>query len=180
MDTDGRDESQETLVEELISDHQHAIRSFLHAILPGVSDPSDILQEVNLILWKKRDNFKAGTNFKAWAFAIARFVAMEAQRKHKRSSWIVFTEETLDSVEADHSRAEDDSEAELAALALCLETLRKEDLNLLRHRYISNQKLESHAVLVGRSVSALKVRLHKIRAILRHCIERRLHIQTTE
>lgn len=70
---------------------------------------------------------------------------MEAQRKYKRSSWIVFTEETLDSIEEEYSEAGDDSAAELAALALCMKTLHEEDLNLLHHRYISDQKLESRS-----------------------------------
>ncbi len=179
MRGDEKGNDQDLLMEDLISAHQQAIRSFLHAILPGVGDVSDISQEVNLVLWKKRRDFRAGTNFKAWAFATARFVAMEAQRKYKRSSWLVFTEETLDSIEEDYSEAEDHSGAELAALALCVKTLRKEDLNLLRHRYISDQKLGSHSASTGRSVSALKVRLHKIRAILRRCIEQRINSKDT-
>jgi hypothetical protein len=58
-----------------------AIGAYIRSLLPMYSDHMDILQEVNVTLWRKMEEFQAGTNFKAWAFATARYHVMSARRK---------------------------------------------------------------------------------------------------
>lgn len=171
---------QDRLVERLISEHHFAINAYLRSILPGIRDVEDILQEVLIVLWRKRAQFQENTNFKAWAFSIARFQGMSAQGKYKRSSWLVFDDEMLDFVTVEFEAAEEYLDPRKVALTDCLSKIRKDDLNLLRHRYISKKTLEEHAEAVNRSVVALRVRLHKLRIQLRRCIENNLKAHPEE
>ena len=68
---------------QLVTRHQAAIYGYLRTIAPG-APLEDILQEVNLVLWNRAEDFELGTNFKAFAFRIAHFKALEALRAAKR------------------------------------------------------------------------------------------------
>ena len=166
--------SHDRLIESLISQHRVAIGSYLRAILPGVRDVEDILQDVTIVIWDKRETFREGTNFKAWAFSIARFTAMNAQGKFKRNAWLVFNDSALDLFSKDFEEAEQIFDPKKVALSHCLSKMRGADLNILRQRYISKVTLEEAAARIGRSAVALRVRLHKLRIQLRHCIETHL------
>jgi RNA polymerase sigma-70 factor (ECF subfamily) len=54
-----------------ISQHQAALLAYVLTLHPDRSEAQDILQETNVVLWQKIDEFRDGTNFKAWAFRIA-------------------------------------------------------------------------------------------------------------
>jgi RNA polymerase sigma-70 factor (ECF subfamily) len=60
----------------LITSHQAAIYAYVLTLLPDRVAAQDILQETNLVLCRKRDEFEPGTNFKAWAFSIAYWQTM--------------------------------------------------------------------------------------------------------
>lgn len=64
-----------------VTRYQSAIAAYIRSLLPTHPDYMDILQEVNVTLWKKRDKYQPGSNFKAWAFSTARYHVMNARRK---------------------------------------------------------------------------------------------------
>ncbi|PWG73383.1 RNA polymerase subunit sigma-24, partial [Enterococcus hirae] len=66
------DEQDEAIVA-LLTEHQSALRLYVASLLPGESSTPDVAQQANATIWKKRDDFEIGTNFKAWAFSIARY-----------------------------------------------------------------------------------------------------------
>lgn len=57
----------------LLTEHQLPLRHYVQSLLPGDSSAADVTQLTNTTLWQKREEFELGTNFKAWAFAIARY-----------------------------------------------------------------------------------------------------------
>ncbi|MFW5844614.1 MAG: RNA polymerase sigma factor [Planctomycetota bacterium] len=61
-------------------------------------------------------------------------------------------------------------EAELRALAGCLERLPHQDRDLLRAHYRDGWRLQHLAARIGASASALKARLFRLRRRLRRCI----------
>ena len=56
-----------------IARHQSRLRAFVRCLLVRSSDVDDLLQQVNVVLWEKADEFQPGTDFGAWASQIARF-----------------------------------------------------------------------------------------------------------
>ncbi|HVJ69575.1 MAG TPA: sigma factor, partial [Caulifigura sp.] len=60
----------------LITWHQRRLFAYIMSLVRSPNDAEDILQEVNVVLWRKRDDFHAGTDFLAWAFRISRTQVM--------------------------------------------------------------------------------------------------------
>lgn len=166
---------EQTFVQLMVS-HQAALRAFVLSMLPGSTEVDDVIQETNAELWKKRGDFRIGTNFKSWMFSVAKFKVLSSWRdQSRRKEWAV-PEETLNQlmerVEAEgvFGATEDKQEA----LRICLQKLRPADRGLILHRYLEGSSLGKLAETVGRSPESLKVSIHRIRTLLRDCVNRKL------
>jgi RNA polymerase sigma-70 factor, ECF subfamily len=151
--------------------HQTAILAYLRSLMPGCSGAQDVLQETNIKLWEKKDDFTPGTNFKSWAFAVARFEMLGQRRRLRRNGWLVFSDSVAEQLADDLAEQNSDHETELQALDRCLEKLNPHDLDLVRTRYASGRGLDEYARSLNRSAGTMKARLFKIRAALRRCVE---------
>ena len=97
-----------TDVGELIALYQPRLHAYILSLVFDPQVAADILQDTNLILWKKAAQFTPGTNFKAWAFRVAYFEVKSHRRKAVRNR-LVFNDELLDSAEL-AARAERDNQ----------------------------------------------------------------------
>jgi len=154
----------------LITRYQAALRGFIISLMPGVTGASDVLQETNLVLWEKRQGFEPGTNFRAWAFAIARLQVKVHLRKLRRRGNLLLPEKLLEELAEECAAEPEETEARMRALGECLGRLRDEDRALIEHRYASGAPLADFAVRIGRPVESLRVSLHRLRAALKKCI----------
>lgn len=137
-------------------------------------DARDVLQEVNIIMVRKRQSFVTGTNFKAWAFSIARFEGLAYLARHKRVQWCTLDSGLIDSLaDAAEEKAEKVS-AQALALEQCKKLLPEASLQLLEHRYERRTPLENLACAWKTTEGALKQKLFRIRARLKKCIEKKL------
>lgn len=161
----------------LLTKHQPDLWSYIITLMPGDADTADVLQKTNLVLWTKQQNFESGTNFRAWAFAVARFEVLAHLKKNKREGIVLLDDELLDRIAHEAPDALAPSELRLAALERCLNKVRPQDRALLEHRYRSNLGLDEFASRVGRSVSALSVTLHRLRVSLRKCVRDQLILE---
>jgi RNA polymerase sigma-70 factor (ECF subfamily) len=57
----------------LITSSQQRLYAYIRSLLDNSASAWDVLQETNVVLWKKQAEFQMGTNFDAWAFTVARF-----------------------------------------------------------------------------------------------------------
>jgi RNA polymerase sigma-70 factor (ECF subfamily) len=151
--------------------HQSAVLAYIRSLMPGCSGAQDVLQQTNIKLWEKKDDFIPGTNFKSWAFAVARFELLGQRRRLRRNGWLVFSDSVAEQLAADLAYEDSDRETALEALDRCLDKLRPHDLDLVRTRYASSCGLDEYALSLNRSSGTMKARLFKIRAALRRCIE---------
>lgn len=46
---------------QLVVNHQPALHAFVLSLLPGHPEADDVVQDVNIALWKKRGEFQLGT-----------------------------------------------------------------------------------------------------------------------
>jgi len=67
-----------------IARHQSRLRAFVRCLMVRSSDVDDLLQEINVVLWEKCDEFQPGSDFWAWASQIARFKVLNQVRKYGR------------------------------------------------------------------------------------------------
>jgi len=156
----------------LLTTHQSAILFYVRSLLPGDSKASDVAQQTNLKIWEKRSDFEIGTNFKAWAFQIARYEVLNFRKKEARDARLQFSDELDGIMSEELSRETDDLEGRREALRTCLQKLKASDRELLFHRYFESTSLRDYAAKIGRSAGGVKVSLHRLRNILAQCIEK--------
>lgn len=153
-----------------ITRHQAMLRSYIISLMPGVDGVDDVLQQTNLVIWEKRDKFREGSNFQAWACTIARYEVKSHRRKMLRFGGLMLSEDLADML-AQHSElppGEVDERHE--ALGRCLNRLRESERELINHRYFARGTLDDLATRCGRPVESLRVTLFRVRAALRKCI----------
>ena len=101
----------------LLTEHQLAIRLYVQSLLPGDHSAHDVAQQANATLWKKRDDFEVGTNFKAWAFSVARYEVLNHRKKQARESRrLTFSDEMEELIAVELPQRVDDLEERQVAL----------------------------------------------------------------
>lgn len=166
---------------QLLIKHQSALRGFIISMIPGSQDVEDVLQDTNLVLWEKIDSFELGTEFRAWAFTIARNVTLAHLRRMKRDRSPAINKELMEVV-ADtwYSREASDPSTREMALDHCLSRLSTGELEIVKARYRqSGGGLEGFSAIAKRSPGSLRVSLFRIRTKLRECVRGQLAIATT-
>lgn len=167
------DPDSEEFVREL-TNHQSSMLAYIRSLAPGGHGARDLLQEVNVTLWQKRQSFKLGTNFKAWAFQTIRYHLLNHRRRLVSQGWLVFDEDLMERFTPDLEIEPDDLEERHLALRKCMQKLRPKDRELLHHRYATSSSLQQYAEMTHRSTGTLKAVLFSLRAALKRCIEREL------
>jgi len=158
----------------LITRHQGALRGYIQSLMPGDDRlVDDVLQETNLVLWRKAEEYDAARPFMPWACRVAFFQVKSARRDAARDRH-VFDSELIDQLAAE----EFDDEAETGALDLalreCLGQLPPEKRALILDRYHPDASVGGIAAARGQSPNAISVELHRIRHLLEACVERKL------
>ncbi len=162
----------------LIVRNQAKLRAFIISLMPGVPGVADVLQETNIVLWEKMKSFEPGTNFTAWAFAIARYEVMAHCRKIHRQQSALSDEKVVAEIsaqiETDFSEGDEMIESRIQALHFCLNTLADDEREVIQRRYSEGWSLAGYAREIGTPSSSLRSKLHRIRNGLRKCIAARL------
>jgi RNA polymerase sigma-70 factor (ECF subfamily) len=152
---------------------QTQLFAYILTLLVDRTAADDVLQETNLVLWRKADEFHEGADFKSWAFSIARFQCL-AYWKTKSHDRLVLDERVLEAV-ADRSehRLADISDR-VQALRQCLEELTDRQRTLLEGRYGPDGSVKRLAAHLGRPEASISQALWRIRNMLTACISARL------
>ena len=162
----------------LLTEHQAAIRLYVASLLPGDPGVPDVTQEANTTIWKKRDDFELGTNFKAWVFSIARYEVLKYRKRQIRDGRCVFTAEMENIFAQELPEHPNDLEERQLALRRYLQKLKPTDRDLSQHRYYEGAPLKQYADQMGLSLGGLKVTLHRIRTRLQRCVMSQLASET--
>lgn len=166
--------SEEEFVAELTA-NQPAIQAFIVSLMPGDSGTDEVMQRTNITLWRKREDYQSGTNFRAWAFECAKWTLRAYFSEKQRKNWLIVDEELTRAVtERMIERMPESPDTAQRALRLCLDGLRPMDRELVLSHYEEGESLADCAKRCGRTVGTLKVTLFRLRAILRRCISDRL------
>jgi len=159
----------------LFTSHEVRLRAFAMSLIVNYADAEDVLQQANLTLWKKFDQFAPGSDFMAWA---GRVVYLEVQR-HRRTqakTKLQFGDAFLDAVAS--AAASGELMSELAdrerLLSDCIAKLQPEHRAMLRARYDEGISVERMADLFNRSGQAVHSVLSRIRRALFDCVSRSL------
>ena len=73
---------------------QRVLHAYILAQVPSLSEADDVLQEANLVLWSKRDEFSTEAGIRPLAFRVAHFQVL-AHRKRKQRDPLVYNDDVL-------------------------------------------------------------------------------------
>jgi RNA polymerase sigma-70 factor (ECF subfamily) len=153
----------------LLGRHQRRLYLFVASLVLNPADTEDILQETHLVLWREFHRFEPGTNFQAWASAVA-FHQVQAWRKKRQRDRLVFSDEFLTVVAAELADGADRLEERGRLLAGCLEQVPPHHRDLLRLRYTDGCSVEAIAERLGRTTEAVYRMLSRVRKALHDCV----------
>lgn len=152
--------------------------AYLMSLMNDRNDVEEVLQETDLVLWRKFDDFELGTNFTAWSCRVA-FNQMRAWRQKQHRSRLQFSNEFLDAVATHLDTQTERYDQRLETLRACVRSLPDRHQQLIQQRYTDGDKIESIAARTGRSLDAIYRMLSRIRDSLRDCVSRKMEAGLT-
>ncbi len=148
---------------------QSQLYACICALLGGTQDARDVLQETNLVLWRKAAEYDPARDFLTWAYAFARFQVLAHLKRNSRDR-VVFEDDLFDRIVASVAERNADLEERLRALNGCINQLSDGQRDLLHRRYRDGVPVKALAAEVGKSSTAIGVLLHRIRVALARCV----------
>jgi RNA polymerase sigma-70 factor (ECF subfamily) len=156
-----------------LTEAQFALQAYITFLVGNPEDAKDVLQDVNLTLWKEAAGYDPKRPFLAWAKAVA-FYQVKTFRTQQSRDRLVFDEALLEKMAAEADEDEEDMRQTLEALEHCVEGLTAGQKALLRQRYVQGLGVNVIAGALRRSADAVSMLLYRIRDKLGRCVERAL------
>lgn len=167
-------DNQTLTVQTLFVQHQQAVLTYVLSLEPDLHDAQEIVQETFVTASRKAATFAVGTNFLAWACAIARFNTLHYQRtRSRRNSRLA--EDVVELLAADGEGDFAAFQSQVTALRQCLQELAPKARELVNLRYHAGKLPEQIAAEVGWTANSVRVALTRARNALRECVGRNEH-----
>ena len=142
--------------ERLYAECFSAIQRFCYYKLPGKADGDDILQEVSLTAWSRRDSIRSADSFKQWLLKIAVNKCNDFYRNLAKRHEIDYGEITDTVVSMSRYGL-----SETEVVRDTLEFMADKDKQILFLYYFKNKPQAEIASLLKIPVGTVKSRLHK-------------------
>lgn len=164
---------------QLVITHQSSLYAFIQSLVPGDSSVDDILQETNITLCAKEANFEKGSNFKAFAFSVARFKVLSHLRDKKRHQWLLADSDLCEKLMENMIQQPASQASAQNHLRRCLNKLPEQQRQLIEKRYREGYTLRELSKIHKRTEGSLQQLFHRLRNILRDCIEKSMAIKSS-
>jgi len=157
----------------LLTSGQRPLHVFILTLLPDPAAAEDVLQNTNMIICREAGSFVEGSNFLAWARAIARNQVASFVRDRGRDRH-VFDAELVAQL-AVRAECQEWAQASLATfLDECLKRRTAEERALLEQRYSSGSSVKEIAAQRSTTPHAVSNLLYRLRKGLLDCVERKM------
>ena len=160
-----------TAFDALFSKYQDYVFHIVYGIVGSAEESRDLTQDVFLQVYRGLPGFRRGARFATWLYRIAVNRAVDAARGSKRWRFLPFLEEPTLALRAADACDEPERAYERRAEREDIQRILmrcplgcRETLSL---RYYRDLSLEEIAEVLGCSVAAAKVRLHRARKVFR-------------
>lgn len=144
--------------------YQDYVYNIVYGIVGRAEEARDITQEVFVQAFRSLHTFRGGARFATWIYRIAVNRAVDGARAAKGRRWLPFIETlkaTPDPSDSPEQVLDRHSERDMVQAALNKVPLQHRDVLVLR--YFQDLSVEEIAEVLGCSVTAAKVRLHRAR-----------------
>jgi RNA polymerase sigma-70 factor (ECF subfamily) len=154
---------------------QRSLYGFITTLIWRPADVEDVLQETNLVLWRKAAEFDSSREFMPWALRIAQLQAMAHLKKQRRRP--LYDTALLDRIADEAVTAGATADRRRQALAHCLQKLPEKHRRLVASRYEPGASVNAMAAATGKQPKAVSETLRRIRRTLLECVERTLAVE---
>lgn len=152
---------------------QQSLFAYIFTLVPHLSDAQDVLQETNLALWAKREQYDPARPFWPWACRFAQTQVLAFLKRHKHDK-LRFSPDLAEVLTRGLADAQFWRDRHGEALDHCLQKLAPGSADLLKQRHGERLAVTEIARRAGRSSEAVKSLLYRARLALAQCIQRTL------
>jgi RNA polymerase sigma-70 factor, ECF subfamily len=154
---------------------QPRLYAYIMTLVLDPHEADDVLQQANLVMWEKLDEFLVCENFDALACRVAYFQVLAYRRDRSRQRRRLLFDDQLIETLATAVRGKTDAfQGYLAALRDCMAKLPDVQRELVRKRYEPGGSVNSIAADHGDSPNNVSASLYRIRKLLLACIRENL------
>jgi RNA polymerase sigma-70 factor, ECF subfamily len=155
---------------ELLTSHQPKLHAYISTLMLGDPAAADVLQDTNIDLWSRAQDFDFERPFLPWAFAFARQRVM-AFRKSQSRSRLLFSDAAMARIDEECTRLAGEADTRLLALQNCLKKLDERQSYLIGERYHAKTSVKLLAARLGETAHNVASQLHRIRMALARCVD---------
>jgi RNA polymerase sigma-70 factor, ECF subfamily len=155
----------------LSSGPQRQVLGYIFTLVRDMDDAEDVLQQTNLVLWRRFGDYQSGTDFMRWACHVAHLQVLTFLRTKRRNP--SHLDEQLLQQLADKRLARSSVyEHYRDGLKMCMDRLSTTDRDLLQLCYDGDLSIKEIAARLDRSADSIYHSLRRIRYVLLECINR--------
>ncbi|MCM8534405.1 MAG: sigma-70 family RNA polymerase sigma factor [Lentisphaeraceae bacterium] len=154
----------------LMTSFQGRMYAYILSLIADPTAANDILQETNLVLWRKSGEYQMGTNFKAWAFRTANFQVM-AHRQRRMRDKLVFDDDFMSTLTVEANTYDETYESRQKKLITCMEKLPERQRDLIQRRYSVGASIKKMAEDLKSTANSLTQALFRARNNLMNCVK---------
>ncbi len=174
MESDNPDNNRDASFVAQLTAYQQNLLVYVRCLMPGDENADEVLQRTNAKIWEKRESFQIGSNFRAWAMAVARYEVLSYRKQLARDARIVLSDELEQTIAEEVKKFQDNFADRRGALEACLNELDTNSRRMLLARYSSPVSVSELAKHFGRSAGGFRVTLSRLRSKLMECVEAKL------
>ncbi|MDG2215076.1 MAG: sigma-70 family RNA polymerase sigma factor [Verrucomicrobiota bacterium] len=154
---------------------QQRLFGYIYRRVANREQAQEVLQQTNLVLCRKANEFEPDTNFNAWAVAVAHYQIL-SHRANVTRERLVFSDEVFAVVD-DRDEESLIREKYKRILRFCYGKLSQVNQELMKLRYQEGLSFQQVADELNKKISAVKVQVHRIRLNLKKCAQEQLKEQ---
>ncbi len=157
----------------LVANHQARLLGYIRSLIGDVHIARDVLQEANMVLLRKEQDFTPGTNFTAWALRVAYFEVLTWRRKMGRER-LIFDDDTVQRIAEQAEIMTLHEEQRRDALKLCLKKLPERQREVVSQCYFDDGSVAEIAESSGIKANAISQLLFRAKRNLARCVRQTL------
>lgn len=154
----------------LITGVQARLYAYVLSLLGDPHQAADVVQETNLVLWRKAGEYTPGTDFAAWAYRVAHYQVLAFRQKMGRDR-LVFDDVLLADLAERAAGRSEAFDARLKVLYDCMKRLSERQRRLFRNHYADGQSIRDMAAAGGETAGAITQAMFRARLALLKCID---------
>ena len=148
------------------------VESLVHAVVRASADADDLVQETAVACFRNFASYDSLRPFAGWAMGIARHKINDHWRRLGRQGRGISDPHLLETLIEVQAEMGDELDHLRSALRRCLEEIRGRQREILERFYQQGQEASEIASATGLEAGHVRVMLHRVRCVLRQCVER--------